>query len=371
LISFTFLSLRICQVLRFVYTPRIMFFYRFLLQTVFVSLFSLNPLAAQDDPDLPPVTEKPKEEKWLIPTGPVKLDDMLRYPGSYGQVCDVRVVPVPAPIPGFRQIVLGEAHFSERNLAWMKSQRKSVLGQISERLRSISLFQKATEQPTDPNVPKDAEGNYEADGTPQGVDPKVYSGLLLELIQELDGVEALPAVLEFEAKFYAAVQRAEKDPEAPLPTVDGGGGVVMEGLYTKADGELLDPESLPAAEKAALERKSAVHSAVAAHRDILAVLVRLMRKLGYQPMLDSPLEAEYGRLLKERWSTDEEMKKFKSAEDIPKEDRESIKFDPLHKVAYPVWEPVNVPFDEGKREIILKLAAAFAKAPPAAAATEK
>lgn len=95
------------------------------------------------------------------------------------------------------------------------------------------------------------------------------------------------------------------------------------------------------------------------HRDILAIFVRLMRKQGYEPMLASNLEKSYGKLLKARWSGDEQLSKYQSAADIPAGEREHIKFDPVHKVAYMAWDPVEIPYNAATRQQILELTKAF------------
>ena len=93
---------------------------------------------------------------------------------------------------------------------------------------------------------------------------------------------------------------------------------------------------------------------------MLAICVRLMRKQGYEPMLASNLEKTYGKALKGKWSGDEELSKYKKADDIPADERDAIKFDPVHKVAYMAWNPVELPYSEDMRTEILTLTKAFA-----------
>jgi hypothetical protein len=72
-------------------------------------------------------------------------------------------------------------------------------------------------------------------------------------------------------------------------------------------------------------------------------------------MLSSDLEKTYGRLLKAKWSKNEDFNKYQSTTDIPEADRDSIKFDPIHKVAYLAWDPVEIPYSEATRSAILDL----------------
>ncbi len=289
------------------------------------------------------------------------LDKAIRHPGIYGQVCDLRMLPSPAPIPGFRLILQGEAMLSEVTLEALKAQKAELAPIIIQRLSALELFTKPQNQPLDPAIKKDEEGNYESDSDPRGYDPKVYNLLLLRIIQDLEMVEAIPALLAFEERFYAAVKRAEKDKTAPLPTVHGAeaAAVAMEGLYNDETGKPVEYDTLTDAQKEEFVRKGLVFNLVVAQRDILAVIVRFMRKEGYQPLLNSPFEAEYGRLLRERWGQHRQLKNYKKPEDIPEEEQEDVKFDPIHGLAYEVWDPVKVPYTEEKRAFIRELAAKF------------
>lgn len=296
----------------------------------------------------------------LVPCGAVppppavSLDQLLRFPGSYSQVCDARVSAFPAPLPGFRTILHGEAGFSDKSLAVIKQQRASLIPAIASRLESLNPSVKPQPQPRDPAIPTE-----EVEVEPVGTDPAVFSTLLLTMIGDLDAVEVFPQLLAFEEKYYAALLAAEKDPAAPLPQFDGadGAGVAPEGLLKENE----EYDTLTPDRKAAVERTTQLFRAQALHRDILTTLVRAMRKQGFTPMLESGLEKKYGRLLREKWATHEEFSKYRTATDIPEDYRESVKFDPLHKVAYSIWDPVDIPWTETTRVEVLELTRAFLK----------
>jgi len=276
------------------------------------------------------------------------LDALLRHPGNYSQNCDARLSSYPAPIPGFKTILHGEASFSEKNSDLIKKHRAALIPAIAAKLEAIDLKQKPTEQSPDPAIPKE-----EQDVAPVGADPAVFSTLLLTLIEQLDATEVFPQLLAFEEKHHAMLLAAEQDAAAPLPQADGVEGAgVGAGNLLKEDEEYgkLTPER-----QAGVDRKTAVFHAQTLHRDILAVFVRAMRKQGYGPMLSSDLEKTYGRLLKAKWSKNEDFNKYQSTTDIPEADRDSIKFDPIHKVAYLAWDPVEIPYSEATRSAILDL----------------
>ncbi|RYD25186.1 MAG: hypothetical protein EOP86_27660 [Verrucomicrobiaceae bacterium] len=282
----------------------------------------------------------------------MSLDDFLRYPGDYSQVCDALQLPFPAPIPGFRMLMHGEAGYSTARVAAMKKNRAALIPAIAARLEKVDLARKPKPQPPDKSIPKD-----QIDVDPVGVDPASYSTLLLAMIEELDAKEVFPQLMKVEEKIHDMLLAVEKDPAAPLPQVDGtqGSGVSTEmPLKEGEEWDTLTPER-----REEMDRKQKLFKAQAAQRDILAVLVRSMRKAGYEPMLESGLEKTYGKLLKDRWKDDETLSKYKSAADIPEEDNENVKFDPIHKVAYMAWEPVRIPYSEETRTAILDLAKAY------------
>jgi hypothetical protein len=285
------------------------------------------------------------------------LDDLLRWPGDYSQICDAMQKPFPATIPGFRSIMHGEAGFSKDKLAYIKANRAKILAAVSARLEKIDLLRVPVKQKPDPSAGK---GEMEVD--PIGVDPESFNTLLLAIIEETDGVEALPQLLALEEKFHALLAAAEKDPKAPLPQTDGDGAGVFPADPAQEVKEAEIPEEeekITPERQAEMDRHYELFSAQSVHRDILAVCVRLMRKAGFEPMMKSDLEKTYGKLLKAKWGSDEELSKYKSAADIPQEQRSSVKFDPIHKVAYMTWDTVEIPYSLATRAEILTLTKSF------------
>jgi hypothetical protein len=282
------------------------------------------------------------------------LDEMLRHPGDYSQVCDIRTSSFPAPIPGFCTILHGEANFSQENIALIKKHRTELLPQISAKLAAIDLTKKT--QPQEPEKLKNKNPD-ECDATPVGVDPAVLSNLLVNLIEELDAYEVFPQLLAVENRFHEMLTAAEKNPKASLPQTDGveGAGIGAMNLY----GEDEDYEKMTEARKAEVERTRSIFYAQNLHRDILAVMVKSMRKHGYEPMLTSELEKTYGTLRKAQSAKNESLSKFKTANDIPEAEREDIKFDPIHQVAYYQWDAVNIPYTEEIRQNIVTLTKSY------------
>lgn len=292
----------------------------------------------------PAIAQKKAAKAWT-------LDDLIRWPGDYSQICDAMQKPFPATIPGFRSIMHGEAGFSKDKLAYIKANRAKILAAVGAKLEKIDPLRKPVEQKPDPAAPKG-----EIDIDPIGLDPDSFNTLLLSIIEETDGAEVLPQLLAFEDKFNALLTAAEKDPQAPLPQTDGDGAGIFPGDLLKDDE---DPEKISPERQAEIDRLQEIFAAQSVHRDILAVCVRLMRKSGYEPMLASNLEKTYGKLLKAKWGADEQLSKYKSSADIPKEERDDIKYDPIHKVAYMTWDTVEIPYSPEVRAEILALTRAF------------
>jgi hypothetical protein len=280
------------------------------------------------------------------------LDDLLRWPGDYSQICDATQMPFPAAIPAFRTIMHGEAGFSKEKMAYIKANRAAILAGVAAKLEKVDLLREPKQQKPDPSLKKD-----EVDVDPIGVDPDSFNSLLLVIIEETGGVEALPQLLALEEKYHTLLLAAEQDPKAPLPKTDGDGAGVGPPSFWK-DGE--DPEKATPERQAEVDRGYELFGAQAVHRDILALCVKLMRKAGYEPMLQSGIEKTYGKLLKARWTGDEELTKYKKATDIPEEERDYIKYDAVHKVAYKTYPPLEFPYSEEVRTEILTLTKSFA-----------
>lgn len=266
------------------------------------------------------------------------LDKLLRWPGSYGQICDAIALPSPIPLPAFRVQTLGEATFSQKNLTLMKEKRSILVPALRERLKQADFDRKEEVQSNDPAI----EG--ESDGRPWGADPRVFSTLLLQTVRETRAVEALPELLDIEARLHERLQLCLKDPKAPVPRMDAFGGA---GIYPAAQAN--QPEGAPEKDEATVDRERQVFLAEAAHRDVLAMMGYLLRFVGYKPILNSPLEKAYAKGLKTQYDQHEDLHAYKSKKDIPDEEQEWIGFDQLHKLPHYKWEHVEIPYNDELR----------------------
>lgn len=281
------------------------------------------------------------------------MDKLLKWPGSYGQICDATPLQEPVPIPGFQVRTFGEASFSEASLAAITANRKILVPELKKRLATVDLLRKPAVPPEDPSIPKEQQ-----DVTPIGVDPQSLSCLLLEMVVQTKATEVLPELLALEAALLEKTEAAKKDAKAPVPQIDGldGAGIfpqrkldesmreAEEAEKKQKDGEVPEEKPLTPEEEARMEREHEVFVAEAAHRDVLGVIVHLLRFAGVEAVLKSELEKKYGAGIKARAAEDEELKKIRKREDIPEADKRWIKWDNLHKVARRTWEVVDIPY---------------------------
>jgi hypothetical protein len=117
---------------------------------------------------------------WAEPAGQL-LDEVLAKPGFWTQVCDARVLPSPRtiagkprkiptyvpPLPLFGYQRWGESKISAANFLRLRARRSEIIREIARRLQA-------------------------------GVEPPQEFWMIL---LDLNGIEALPALLKFEKQF--------------------------------------------------------------------------------------------------------------------------------------------------------------------------
>jgi sulfatase modifying factor 1 len=293
------------------------------------------------------------------PAAPAKLslaeqfDNILRFPGDYSQNCSSVYSSYPAPLPAFRSIMHAYASLSQSNLDFLRKNRAGVIPILTAKLQAADLLRKPLPQPRDPSVTKkDPEGPE-----PIGVDPASFNSHLLKIVEELEAVEVIPQLLAIEEKYVPLMEAFEKDPGAPVPQVDGANTAkVFARNLSPYDEEIDDLRKEP---KEQLERKSKIFDVQAVQRDLLAVLVRLMRDAGYKPLFTSRLESLYGDTLQKAFRKDEVLSKYKKAEDIPEHDRAYIHFDPVRRLAWHEDSDLGIPYTPELRREILELTKSF------------
>lgn len=259
------------------------------------------------------------------------LDKLIAFPGSYSQVCDVMTAPEDIPYRAFDLTDFAGASFSKRNLAEIGKNRDSLVRAVRARLLAIDFSRKPADPPEDPAP----EESMEADNF--GCDPATLNPLLLELIRQLDAIEALPELLAVEAKLVKGIARAKNDPAAPAPEVDGW----FVGAIGPYDGNETD---------AVRDRRLNLFQARVAQRDLVMLMALLMREKSHPPYLKTSLEAAYVKGLKAQ-AKEQGLSKFKPGEPLPEDLKYlRIEIDPVSRLPRVAGSPVVIPYTRASRD---------------------
>lgn len=267
------------------------------------------------------------------------LDKVISHPGSYSQVCDVMSAPADLPYRAFQISGFSGASFSKANLAKIKENRETVVKEIRARLLELDL---KTEAKTPSEDPTPEENN---DGDAYGCDPKTLNPLLLELIQEVHAVEALPELLAVESKLVKGIAEAKDDAKAAPPLVSG--------WYVANEGgsEYDEKES-----DAKRDRRVNLFQARVAQRDVVMTIALLLREKTYEPYLKTRIETAYAKGIRALVKTDG-LDKFKPGEPVPPElEGMEIKIDPITKVPVATYSSVAIPYSRESRDEIRAVA---------------
>ena len=266
------------------------------------------------------------------------LDRIISHPGSYSQVCDVMSAPSDIPYQLFQITDFSGASLSKANQALVDGNRDGLIQAIRSRLLAIDFSRKAVTPAADPKP----EENF--DGDAYGCDPKALSPMILTLIQQLHGIEALPELLVVEQKLVDGIARA-KDNAKVAPPVVAGWQVAEEG------GDYDEKES-----EAKRDRRVNLFQARIAQRDLVMTMAVLLRGKAYKPYLATTLEAAYVKGLKAK-AKEKGFDKIKVAAESPKEvDGMDVVVDPITNIIRPDYFSVKLPYTRESRDEIRAVA---------------
>jgi hypothetical protein len=293
------------------------------------------------------------------------LDEVVTRPGDFDQMCDAPpAVPYSAPpIPAYGLSVPQTLFPSDEMKDLLKAHRPGIIKEMAARFEKLDWLH----PPPAPPVPKEAlflkkePGNEEFDQTkPSGQNPKAVGGIMLTIVLDLDAVELLPQLLRLEDDLHKITQAALKDPNAPVPVIDIGGGAMWQGMMEEFQ-KLKDPDKVPPA----LEHKEQVFNALVFDRQMLGVMLQLLQHQNYAPLKESTPGLLRAMTLKKA-PLDEEMAKIKGPQDIPENERRYVFFDKELGVPYWRYETANMLYSEALRTEVRGLAEAFINktAPP-------
>lgn len=266
------------------------------------------------------------------------LDQVISRPGSYSQVCDVMTAPPDIPYQLFQITDFMGASLSKSNQALVDKNRDGLVKALRSRLLAIDFSRKAATPVVDPKP----EENF--DGDAFGCDPKSLSPIMLTLLQQLRGIEALPELLVVEQKLVEGIAKAKEDAKAAPPEVTG--------WQVAEESEEYD-ENEPEAKR---DRRVNLFQARVAQRDLVMLMATLMREKSYKPYLETTLEAAYVKGLKAE-AKERGYDKIKSSEPPTEIEGVDVLVDPITKIIRPAYFSVKLPYTRESRDEIRAVAA--------------
>lgn len=265
------------------------------------------------------------------------LDRIVSHPGSYSQVCDVMTAPPEIPYQLFQITDFAGASLSKSNQALVDGNRDGLIKAIRSRLLAVDFSRKATPPSEDPKP----EENF--DGDAYGCDPKALSPILLTLLQQLHGIEALPELLVVEQKLVDGIAKAKDDAKAKPPEVAG-----WQVGEEREDYDENEPE-------AKRDRRVKLFQARVAQRDAVMLMALLLRDKSYKPYLATTLETAYVKGLKAE-AKERGYDKIEGTEPPKEIEGVDVVVDPVTKIIRPDYFSVKVPYTRESRDEIRAVA---------------
>jgi hypothetical protein len=276
------------------------------------------------------------------------LDKVIQFPGSYAQVCDIMMATSELPYHAYTLSGFAGASFSKSNLTATTQNREAVVKAVRARLLEIDLVRKAEEAKKDPAPEVDEDGDN------IGCDPKVLNPLLLELILELDAIEALPELLALEAKLVKGIAATKDDAKVAPPSV--GGWFVAEEAKTYDENE---PE-------AKRDRRIQLFQSRVAQRDLVILMGRLLREKNYAPYMTTALEKAYVKGIKAE-ARESGISGYKPGDTFTGEKEYlngSVEIDAPSKVPVVKYTSVEIPYSRESRDEVRAVAAKWIEEHP-------
>ena len=249
------------------------------------------------------------------PAADVLLQRILAEPGQFSQMCSLTPIEPAVPLPIYRLVNPGELHVSVANLAALRTRRAEIVPALQQHLAKVRV-------------------RFEFDGSSVGQSASVSVGInngpLYEIVLGLDAVETLPALLHLEEQIAGQLP---KDAAAPA-------------------GGSLSPRDLQ------------LWSAKVAQRDVLSVMLQLLRGQRFQPLLDSSFEKTYAEAIKAA-ASHKDFRDLKTPADAKARNMNWVRFDPIYRLPVGnLGKPLEVPFTPEVRAEVRGFAEQFLKTVP-------
>lgn len=271
------------------------------------------------------------------------VDSVIVQPGVYDQMCDMPP-PLPAKLPlyVYGMVMDREMHASDAQLVMLRARRAEVVPVLVARLKAMELS-KVPPPITPTKFKKDDEAVAAS-----GLSTHALTGPFYEMLTGLDAVEALPELLRLEEQMRSLLAAAEANPKLPPPAV------TLDGMLTTGGKVKLS------------KRDVKMQQGRAVQRELLSVMLQLLRGQRYAPLMNSELEAAYATAVKKR-AQDEDLRDIKTPADAKAKDAGYIKFDPVYNVPVGYLKhPAAVPFSPESRNLVRGMAEEFLQTVPPA-----
>ena len=280
------------------------------------------------------------------------IDQMIAQPGDYNQLCtDAGNASMRVKLPLYRFISLRSIRLSSQNLETLCRQRKEVAPVLVQRVASLDLSRPLPAVPALKfKKPKKGEEDkiWEGDVLEHsGLSPYQLSGVLYTMIIGLDTVEALPELLRLEEQLCVLIATAETNRKAEPPEA------LPDGII---------PEFYGA--KVPSERVQKIYQNRVTQRELLSVMMQLLRRQQFAPMLASSFEKKYETALKAR-AAEEDLRDIKTPEDAKAQGQPELAFDPIYHVPIGYFrDDPTVPYSTAVRKEIRGLVTQFLETVP-------
>lgn len=256
------------------------------------------------------------------------------------QMCGKPWVDKDVPIPLFQPLLYRELSVSWDDAKQLRAKRKEVVDVLLDRLKKMHARVPASVAPL--TLPSDQRPPDEGDS---GFPLDQWNGIYGQIITEVNAVEAMPELLRLEEEYHILIPKFEANPKAEMPS--------MYVDYFHVTDDNFKPISKH--DKQLLQLKIV-------QRELLSVMLQLMRHQRYQPLLASDIEKTYAAIMK-GFAIKLNYDDVTTAEQAK---ARQVMFDPIEHLALtsPGMAIPTIPYSEEARNEVRGLAEPFAKLPP-------
>lgn len=270
------------------------------------------------------------------------VDRLITTPGDFDQMCDAPLPLDPkVPLPIYKLVADRDVHLTPENIAELRKRRAEVVPVLVKRLADYDFTKPPKKVPDERKFKEDTVER-------SGINPKQLSGLFYEMLLGLDAVEALPELLRLEEQLRSLLAAASADKNVAPPEV------YLDGYLT-----------MPQGKNALSKRDQVMSRGRVVQRELLSVMLQLLRGQKFAPLLESDIEKTYIAALKASAAEDEVLKDVTTPEQAKAKDREWVQFDPIQPIPI-TWirNHPSLPFNTESRNKVRGLVEQFLKTVP-------